>query len=188
MSTGNELRNAAKNLRNIPKKMEKAQSRALKKAAQQTKTETSRIVRSEVNLKKSYVDERLRVSVADAGDGTLRAVISAPKRGMLMTRFPYSQMMRKGKKAGFRVKVSPGNNSMFRHAFLIRLRSGQDLGDNIGMAEREPPDYGRDSIHVLRGPSVSQVFSTFLPTLKEYAAARYETVLQQELRYALRTE
>lgn len=187
MNAGDAFRTAARRLRTIPEKMAEAQSRALKKATQQTKTETSRIIRSEVNLKKGYVDKRLQVNVVKLGDGTITAIISAPYRGMLMTRFPYSQVLKKGRPAGFRVKVSPGKSSRFRHAFLIPLRSGRELGDDIGMAEREPPNYLRGSIKVLYGPSVSQVFSTFLPTLKTYAAARYATVLQEELRSILRT-
>lgn len=193
MSAGDELRAAARNVRNIPKQMGKAQSRALRKAAQQTKTEVSRVVRTEVNLKKNYVDQQLRVTIAEVAEGEkVTAIISAKKRGVLLTRFPYSQVKKGGKPAGVRVKVSPGSSEIFRHAFPIILSlsygGGDDLSGNVGLAVRRGPNYQRLPLDVLHGPSVSQVFATFIPTLKTYAAERYDTVLQQELRYALRTE
>jgi len=192
MSAGDELRATAQRLRNIPKQIGKAQSRALRKAAAQTKTETSRVIRTEVNLKKNYVDQQLLVKIAEVADGTVTAIISAKKRGILLTRFPWSQIKKSRKPAGVRVKVSPGNSEIFRHAFPIILSlsygGGGDLSGNVGLAVRRGPDYQRFPLDVLHGPSVSQVFATFLPTLKTYAAERYDTVFKQELRFALGTE
>lgn len=192
MSGSDELRATARRLRNMPKQIAKAQSRALRKAAQQTKTETSRVVRSEVNLKKNYVDQQIRVTIGQVADGNVTAIISAKKRGVLLTRFPYSQLKKGGKPAGVRVKVSPGSSEIFKHAFPIILSlsysGGGDLSGNVGLAVRRAPDYQRLPLDVLHGPSVSQVFATFLPTLKTYAAERYDTVFQQELRFALGTE
>lgn len=190
MSAGEELRTAAKNLRNIPKNIEEAQLRTLKKVARQTKTEVSRVIRSEVSLKKDYVDSKIQVTIATLGNNTIKAIISAEKRGMLLTRLPYRQLKR-----GIKVQTKKGRWTTFEHAFIVALNT-QYNAETTAIATRMPPQYltwisgtrRRAPIDVKHGPSVSQIFSTFLPQLQTYAVERYDIVMKQELRYLLRVK
>ena len=188
MNNKQAVSKTVKRLNAIPANIKKAQDRALNRAARQTKTKVSSLVREAVPLKKSYVDPKIEVKIIDIGDGSKQATISSVKRGMLLSRFPYKKLKRRGKGAGIQVQTSKGNRTIFKHAFLIPLLAGKEQGNNVGIAVRVGPDYKRTPVDVLHGLSISQLFRHHLPMLKEEAAKLYNLELKRQLKYALQSE
>jgi hypothetical protein len=103
----------------------------------------SKVIRERVSLKKQYVDSKLYLR--GSGD---EVVLEAKKRGILISRYDYTVVHRKGKKDGYRIKVAAkGGSSLFRHLFPVKLKNG----NGIGLAQRIGKGY-----NMVYAPSVSQ--------------------------------
>ncbi|MDR9499968.1 MAG: phage tail protein, partial [Hydrogenovibrio sp.] len=132
---------------------EKALYRTLKDAQKKGKVEASKQVRTQLNLKKAYVDGKIKTGKISYTNLTAR--IYASKRGLLLSRFKH----RKLKRGGVNVKVKKGGaTKRMPGAFLIR---GLKNSGATGIAIRK-----KGKLDVLHGPSVSQVMDTFLPDIE----------------------
>ncbi len=146
---------------------------AINSTLKRSKPKAVRAICAQVALRRPYVSERMRE--VPATKDSLEGRLSTPKRGILLNRFDFMRRMLtrrrkrtrkgKGKKgeaykqlAGIRVRVKPGRMKLMPGAFLIRLRRGKELGDDVGIAIRRRGAKGRSNYTVRHGPSISQVF------------------------------
>lgn len=163
------LRNFSELVQAMPKAAKQAASLAINTGARRGRTEGSRLIRGQVNLTASDLNEPGRFQVSRfAKPAELSAAISARTQPTSLARFA-TQATRGGKKAGLRIGVKRGGRKVvLRSGFFIDLRSG-----NRGVAIREAV---ADRINLKRagfsaraskrgylllyGPSVDQVFRT----------------------------
>lgn len=134
-------------------------------------------IMNKVNLTADYILRHLKVTQR-AGPASDTAILSATKRGVLLTRFDARQEFRasrdKRRRSGNRVRggvsvaVRPGVRINLRSAFLIRLRMSEATGvavnpnDRDKLNKREWKEHGRLGYAVLHGPSVDQLFKSAL--------------------------
>lgn len=166
---------------------------AINKTLPKIRTAASREIRKNVRLSASYVNERLTVRRATVM--RLTGAISAPQRGMLLTRYSTNaQIASDGvswirpplvPKAGIKVKVKPDGAAKPVKAqngnkpFYIVLNGGQ----NIGIAIRQGAS--RKGLDVLSGPSVGQVFNSVRTDVRPQAAAELQAQLVDAMRFLL---
>jgi hypothetical protein len=122
----------------------RAQSRVINKVAERTATRAKREIVTQVNLKASYVAERLHVTKATPERPA--AIIKARVRHTTLSTYGAKQITRAAKGAkgdlfrgipagrkqgGISVSISAGGNrKIMRGAFLIPLRAGKVEGGN----------------------------------------------------------
>ena len=175
---------------------------ALNKTSRRAKTMASQEIRKEVRLKAKYVNDRIKVTRATKNK--LSAAISAPSRGLLLSRFSTDTQIAnpdiKWFKApptpprGIRVKVSPsgstkvfkGNSKIVGKPFYILLRNSRQIG--IG-GRRAKSGKAGGKLFVYHGPSLSQVFATLSKRgnqgrpILEQAGQIYEKEVIDAVRY-----
>lgn len=154
---------------------EKLLYRTLSATQSKMKVEASKKIRTQLALKKAYVDERLKVGKVSYQNLTAR--LTANKRGILMTRFAYRRNRKKN--GGYDVKIKPkGGYKNLPGAFLLpRLKNSGVSGLAIRKGKK---------LKVLHAPSVSQVLSTFLPELKDEMSAFAQERLRKEVSSIIR--
>lgn len=107
-----------------------------------------------------------------ATENNLEAAMIARKRATSLARFASGQAI--GARGGVRVQIRKGRSVYMRRAWLVRLNRGASLTEdnyNVGLAMRIGPGESiagkhskhtswlvRDSVALLYGPSVNQVF------------------------------
>lgn len=173
---------------------------AINSTLKRSKPKAVRAVRAQVALPRAYVDERMRE--IPATKDKLEGRLGTPKRGLLLSRFDFTERVltrrrrrtRKGKgkkgesykaRAGIRVKVKPsGGKQLMPGAFLIRLRRGKELGTDVGIAIRRRGAKGRSNYQVRYGPSLSQVYAG----VKEDLAPGVKTEFERTFRFLLKRE
>ena len=129
----------------------------------------------QVNFNKSYLTgDRLRVAKF-ATNNNPEALIVARDRATSLARFSTTTTVGKNENAGVTVKVKRGKTTFVKKAWLVRLKKGASLTEdnyNVGLAIRLKPGETvvkgketshqswlvKDSIALLYGPSVAQVF------------------------------
>ncbi|MGE3907968.1 MAG: phage tail protein [Chloroflexota bacterium] len=173
---------------------------AINSTLKRSKPKAVRAVRAQVALPRAYVDERMRE--IPATKDKLEGRLGTPKRGLLLSRFDFTERMltrrrkrtvkgrgRKGDsykaRAGIRVKVkATSGKKLMPGAFLIRLRRGKELGTDVGIAIRRRGAKGRGNYKVRYGPSLSQVYSGVKDDLAPAAKQEFE----RTFRYLLTRE
>lgn len=151
------------------------------------RNESSRRIRAEVNLTASYLNSPGRLYVGDfASDNKLYATITARRRPTQLSTYGAKQVMRKGRKAGIRVKVKKGGRSKrIRQAFFVNLKRGTASDGNLGVAVRNTEGLNlrkmgvsagksNSGFQVLYAPSVDQVFNTVRDDLSGPLAERMD--------------
>lgn len=144
-------------LRGLALDGKKILARSLNKTITRGQKRSSEEIRKQVNLKASYVKTKLRIYRASYS--RLSARLSAEKRGVLMTRYPYSIL----KSGGASVKIKrTGARAKIPNAFLVNLRAGSESVQALAVRDSRGGRYktGNSRIKVLYSPSVSQVFNT----------------------------
>lgn len=135
----------------------------LKTAKTKSSTEIRKDIspRTETETPKAYVDRRL--SIRNATTSNPSGVLSADKRGLLLTRFAATYVKSRG---GVTVKVKPtGARKLIEGAFIVKNLKNSGTS---GVAVRDSSK--GSGIRLLYGPSVSQVFNTELPTIRAIVA------------------
>jgi hypothetical protein len=171
---------------------------AINKAGPIVRTESSKQIRSQVRLKAAYVRERL--TFRRATRGSIEGRISAPKRGLLLSRFSTDSMIAGDRvswikppripAAGVRVKVKPtgaskivgGGSEIDGKPFFMVLPRSRALAI-VGRRAEAGTRGGK--IKVLYGPSLSQVFEDVSEDLTPFAADRYAKEQIDAMRYLL---
>lgn len=148
--------------------------RAVNHAAQRARTMGSRLIRDEVKLSATYVNDRLKVSQkASSADPT--AMISGRGRATQLSRFSSRQLTTKAKLpgkqrlAGARVEVKPGRQKVLPGGWVMDLKGG-----NRGVVVRTGT--GKNDYKVLYGPSVDQLWQR----VREQIAPEVDDVLLVE--------
>jgi hypothetical protein len=158
-------------LNGIQDQAPKILTRSLNRTAQKARTDGSREVRKQVNLKAAYVKDRLKIRKASFRN--LQAGVSTPIRGLLLSRFSTNRQISGDSVSwirppqvparGIKVKVDPssgakvvtgGSDTKGKPFYLILPGSGR-----VAIASRRRttgPKGGK--LKVLYGPSLSQVF------------------------------
>lgn len=167
-------------IENLDEEILRKARQAINKAADRTRTQVDRGIRSELNFPATYLRSRLTVRKRASGTN-LEAVISGRDRPTSLARFVTNRSARTGK-AGVNVRVSSTVNKRMGSAFLMQLKNG-----NMGLAIRLKPGaslYGSrgakrfsskdGNLYLLYGPSVDQAFRTVLPEQEETAAEYLE--------------
>lgn len=174
-------------LRKLGKEGSKAVVRATNNTGRRTRTLASRTIREQVSLKAGYVRERLKITRATAKKPEF--VIRARRRGVLMTRYPYTVL-----KSGVTVKISrKGPRRKLGSAFETRLSAGGRLIDVIAVpgprdsaGRRLRYANGNAKLKVLYSPSVSQVFNRVRETITPEVALYFQQQIDKEVDAAIR--
>ncbi|MBK3745542.1 hypothetical protein G3A39_41005 [Paraburkholderia aspalathi] len=173
-----------------------AASRALNATADRTRTDSADAIRRQVNFPASYLNPSQGRLVVNrrASENSLEAIITGRRAATSLARFSTSGIP--GKR-GLSVAVKPGRNVDMPNSFLMKLRSGSsiDTKNNLGLAVRTKsgarPDRAympvriSDSLWLLYGPSVNQVFKTVRETVRpdaeNFLAAEFQRLLDLDL-------
>lgn len=159
---------------------QKALYRTLKATQAKMKTEASKQIRNApkhgLNLTKKYVDSKLKAGAISYTK--MEARLSAEKRGVLMTRFPYSVTSK-----GVRVKIKrKASRKFIKDAFVMpRLKNSHVPG----IAVRK-----NNKLDVLHSPSISQALdqvlqkTEFVEQMSTFAIERLSKEVETILRRA----
>lgn len=184
------LEQALKALGTVPEKVQRANVQALNKSIDSTKTMAVRAIAKEIGLPAAYI--RSKLWITGANKSRQEATLSASRRGVLLTRFPYKQLVGKTKSAsgkpknkGVQVKIKPAGRVTFAHGFLVPLGFKKESGDPIvGLAHRIAGQGRKIKVH--HGPSPAQVYGSIRKDIAPEAAAAYTKQYQTALLFALR--
>lgn len=171
----------------------RAAYRAINATADRARTAAADEIRRQLNFPASYLkpsEGRLLVTQR-ANSGSLEAIITGRRRATSLARFVTSGT---AGKRGVSVAVKPGRNVEMPNAFLMRLRSGNniDSAGNLGLAVRTKrgarpnnaykPVRVADGLWLLYGPSVNQAFISVRqqvsPDAENYLAAEFTRLLE----------
>lgn len=185
-------------LRGIQDEAPKILSRALNATAKKARTEGSKAIRKEVNLKASYVNSRLTIRKATFRN--LQSKVITPNRGLLLSRFSTNAQVRNENiswikppqvpKRGIKVKVSPGGGSKTitgdpetkGQPFYIALNNGRAA---IAARRKQLGPRG-GKLKVFYGPSLSQVFNNVVDDLRGPLAEYQEEQVSKQIDSVLR--
>lgn len=165
---------------------------AINKSTPKIRTASSRVIREQVRLTASYVSQRL--TIRKATRSKLTGAITAPKKGVLLSRFSTDSLIAGDKvswlkapaapSGGIRVKIKPDGGTKAapsydgNNPFYVLLNNKQ----NVGIAAR----IGKSrKIKVFAGPSLSQVFQTVRKDVTPQASVEFTKQLIDAMRYIL---
>lgn len=186
-----ELRALGKRLGNFGQTFERLQVQAINRVASRARTTAKREIVAQVNLKSSYVLDRLSFSKGNGKNPV--AVIASTIRGVSLSNYPHRQLTKstkraKGdamrgiaagrKQAGIAVTVKPGSRKKMLGAFLVPRRAGKVSGGN-GMGIFIRTGRGAEGIKHLYAPSVSQVFTGVIQRISPEVAADFQGELKR---------
>lgn len=168
---------------------------AINKTTPRVRTLSSSKIREQVNLSASYVRDRLKVIKATRKK--LSGRISAPRRGLLLSRFSTDPLIAGDKVGwiapppvpplGIRVKVKPGQSPKVveggpytagNKPFYMVLNKGQNIGIAARLANTR-------KVKILHGPSLSQVFNTVRHQVTPVAQDIFQVQMLDAMRYLL---
>lgn len=166
---------------------QQAMVRATNNAGRRAATLSNQEIRQQVNLKAGYVRERLKTQKATRQ--RVQFVISANRRGVLMTRYPF-----RATKSGVRVRIKRGGAArVIEGGFVAVLRAGgrrvpviAAAGDRDSSGRRKRYRTGNPTIKVFYAPSVSQVFNKTRDKVTPRVTRYYEEQIDKELVRALK--
>jgi hypothetical protein len=163
----------------LPEKQRVAAVRAINKTADWARTAADRKMRQQVNFKASYLQDRLKVTKYARGYD-LTAEIRGRDRPTSLARF----ITRESKGKGVAVAVKPGVARFLRRSFVIKLRGASGQLSNRGLAVRTDGGQPRgaykpvrlsDTLWLIYGPSVDQVFRTVADEITDDTGDRLES-------------
>jgi hypothetical protein len=171
---------------------------AINKAGPKVKTRASRLIRENINLTASYVNDK--ISFIRSSRANLVGIIRTPSRGILMSRFSTDPMISNPDRVtwlypppaparGIRVKVDPNDSAkVFKgvksakapetegNPFYVILKNSRA----VGIAKRIK---GERKYYVFHGPSISQVFARVKDEMLPEASEIYTKETVDAARY-----
>ena len=178
--------------------IERAAYRAINTTAERARKMSADEIRRQVNFPAAYLYPsagRLTVPFK-AGPGDLQASIVGRQRPTSLARFVTRGVVGK---QGVDVAVRPGKSKEMKRAFLMKLKSGAgslDTASNLGLAVRvesgKRPDKAwkpvrvSDTLYLLYGPSVDQVFKSVRGDVTPEAGKILQTEFERLLAYEMR--
>lgn len=173
-------KNAIKSLRQMGKLGQQAVTRATNNTGRRARVLASKEIRSQVNLKAGYVRERLAIKRATATKTDF--VISANKRGVLMTRYPFRQTRK-----GVNVKIKKtGPRAVVDGGFVTTVKAGGRKVQVIAVGQPGKFRTGNRRFKVLYSPSVSQVFNSVRADINPEVNRYFREQIDKELAQALK--
>lgn len=194
-----------------PKTIDAAARSALKKTAQQTRTQAIKIIREEYNLSASVVRDKIKI-IPDRASGRLIVIISGRGRGIPLSVFAPRQVGVKVGKMGMRYTRNAksagtivGAPGLFRSGraggqvtVLVKKGGGRKpLTDipkpfitklksgHIGVFHRIDANTKRLPIKQLYGPGVGLLFGSVSNRLTEFADQKFPNLMKHELEWRL---
>lgn len=160
-------------------------SRSLNQTARRAKTRAAQEIVANYRLKSAYVKNDKNLKVTLSNYRRLQAKVTAQKRGVLLTRYPYSILKRGGVSVGIRKN---SGRKKITDAFKTTLRAGSKTVEVIARPDPSGGRYstGNRKIKVLYSPSVSQLFNQFKEKLDRELVEYLDTVTNRELDAFLR--
>jgi hypothetical protein len=182
-------------LRELPRRAPAAISRAFNRTIVHARQLALPAMQAKRALKTGYLRERIEIRRATPAN--VEARLRAPRRGTLLSRFPFRQVYsnwrvrggftektRKRNKAGIQVEIKPGRVEILRGGFLVPLKRGTVAGaGGMGIAIREPGQ--RKRFEVLHSTSVHDVLGDVLPETAERMRPFLTRQLLHELEYEI---
>lgn len=163
------------------RRVEQIAQQSLNRMADSAGTAAARTVAAEVQQKYGYARRLIFVKKAFFDKGRLTAEITANRRGLLLSRYPYRQNKEAGRRAGIRIQVGRESaQKLMPGAFVIRLPGS---GTDALAVPRDKGDrsHGR-ALVVLHGPSASQIFDTFRPRIAADTGQKLSAEIGRRLR------
>ncbi len=179
-----------------PNKVRLAANSALNKVAAQAKTEASRQIRAEYNIKAGDVSKNLQLTTRAHGD-RMEAVISGFKRGIALAyfgakqigviankkAFRYTRRAKGGRGGAVSVEVKKGGRKTLSgdpKPFMTKFKSG-----HVAVVQREGKS--RTPIRQLMGPGVSLLFGSkkIMDATKKIVNDKFNSIFRHELNYRL---
>ncbi len=179
-----------------PNKIRLAANSTLNKVAAQAKTEASRLIRSEYNIKAADVSKNLQLTTRASGD-QMEAVISGFKRGIALAYFGakqigvmankkvmrYTRRAKQGRGGAVSVEVKRGGRKTLSgnpKPFITKFKSG-----HIAVVQRE--GNSRTPIKQLLGPGVSILFGSkkIMDATKRVINDKFNSIFKHELEYRM---
>lgn len=185
-------RQAVERIGAIPEKSKAVLVMALNDTVETLRAQFLREIGGEVNIKRTLLRERVRITRATRG--RLVARLWAVRRGLVLSHFPHKQVWTKGKngkrkRAGVRVNVG-GTAKVLKNAFIVESAGSSRTnglifvryGPKRSAAERKgngPWGYDllQQRIRALYGPSPSQILETRKPDFQ----AEGQRILRDEV-------
>jgi len=190
-----------------PNKVRMAANSALNKVAAQAKTEASRQIRAEYNIKASDVNKNMRLTTRARGD-QMEAEITGSKRGMALSYFNAKQVGVKANKKGFEYTRRAQKGGILSHggqsihgkdvsvevlkgqrkiigidpkAFITKFKSG-----HIAVVQRQGNK--RLPIKQLLGPGIALLFGSkkIMEATKKVINDKFDEIFKHELEYRLK--
>jgi len=159
-------------LKNSPAMLNKATNQALNKAIQKTRTYTSSLIRSDLNLKARLLRDNLKISRSTRK--TLRAKISVSVSSPSLNQFAAKKTKR-----GITLKITKsGGRKLYKKAFFIQSKNGRLVAKRTGT--------GRDDIQFPVGPSIDQSFTLLKDKIRTFASAELKRLINQQLKFVLK--
>jgi hypothetical protein len=170
-----------------PKAIQRATARALNKAIVSVRAEAARGVKAELpSLKAADIKDAMRIErtkgSTSVGEQSAAVVVSA--RPVELYRFaakPRRLQSARGPRVGVTVKVKK-ERKVVAGAFIAQMKSGK-VG--VWKAAGGTTKSGKSRINLLYSTTVQDIFLNdgFMAPLQDFARARLETVLAQELAF-----
>lgn len=180
-----------------PKKVRLAANSALNKVAAQAKTEASRQIRTEFNIKASDVSKNMKLTTRAHGD-QMEAEITGFKRGMALSYYGSKQAGVIANKKSFRlthrakngrgglvsVEVRKGGRKTLSgepKPFITKFKSG-----HIAVVQRE--NKKRFPIKQLMGPGIALLFGSkkIKDATKKLINEKFQSIFDHELDFRIR--
>jgi hypothetical protein len=162
----------------LPERAAQASVLAVSAALNFGYAESSRQIRSQLNLPQSYIGSaasgnRLKIKQRPVPGNPLGVIAASPKP-VSLARFALDRTL--GGRKGVSVQVKPGSTRRIGSAFLLKLKSGRQISEdqfNIGLAIRLKPGQtvfnkkklrqlspDDADLYLVYGPSVDQAFKS----------------------------
>ena len=177
-----DLSGIRQSLRATQRDLAMASARAINKIATQAQRDASKAIRSQVRLTAPTVNKKLRITQRATPESPV-AVISAPRRGVLLSTFRASAIGREPIKVkvkpGGGAKVVSGKPGLYKPFWMVLPYS------NVWaiVQRRKTPGPRGGWIEVLYGPSVSQVWRSVMVDLVPQIETNLVKLVAQDLTY-----
>lgn len=165
---------------------------SINKASSQSRTASADIMRSKVNFPAGYLPERQGGQLtlgAPATNNKLSRSITAQGRGTSLARFSRNATRASARRlGGVSVVVTPGQGRFMQGAFVMPLRSGNQIAyrtdkmKGTRRAKRMSKHGKNAAIFLLYGPSVYQVFNKVIGEVQPITDRDFTNEFKRQVR------
>lgn len=169
-------------LEELPARIPIIASRAINQVTRQTRTQSSRILREQINFPARFLSgENGKIAMIPSNPGTLTARLTAGSDPRSLARFAKTAQRVRGRRKGVKVEVKPGAIADLPGAFFLGIGGNTLLAVRSASQPRTAykPRKIAKGLWSLYGPSVAQALITtrnggIWPDLEEEILAKLE--------------